>query len=911
MMSERNVEIPAGAANRAGLDKIYNPKEVEDALYQFWLERNYFHAATNPAKQPYTIVIPPPNVTAQLHMGHAYDNMLQDVLIRFHKMRGYETEWLPGTDHAGIATQNVVEKYLAKNENKTRHDLGREEFVRRVWQWKEQYGSIIIEQLKKIGCACDWERTRFTMDEGLSRAVTEVFVRLYNKGLIYRGRYIINWCPRCQTALSDEEAEHKETKSHLWYIKYPIYRSKKFITVATTRPETMLGDVAVAVHPEDKRYKKLIGKTAWLPILHRKIPIIADTAVDPKFGTGAVKVTPAHDPNDFLMGARHRLEPIIVINEDGTMNANAGPYEGLDRFEARKKIVEQLEREALLERIEEHTHSVGHCYRCDTRVEPYLSTQWFVKMKPLAEPALEAVRSGKIQIRPTRWIKVYTHWMENIRDWCISRQLWWGHRIPVYYCDQQHATVVTSAPERCATCGSTNLTQDPDVLDTWFSSWLWPFSTFGWPEQTPDLKYFYPGSTLVSGHEIIFFWVARMIMAGIEFMGDVPFRNVYLHGIVRDEQGRKMSKSLGNGIDPLEMVAKFSADAVRISLLVLSSEGSDINLSERDFEIGRNFTNKVWNAYRFLAMHLDEAVIQAANTDALAAAHAENRLELADRWILSRYSKTVRRLTTGLEEFHFHEALDNVYAFFWREYCDWYLELIKPRLNGDDPAAKRTALAIATYVMKNTMKLLHPFAPFISEAIWRGVTAEFGLGLGRHEAQSIMISHWPEPLAEFEDDRAEAEFALLQEMIGAIRNIRGEMNIPVSKTAEVLVAGGDGQDPAIITQHESYFEHLARVHSITYERNLSRPKMAASAVVKDFEIYLPLADLIDVNVERNRLEKERQRLEKLLESLNQRLHSQEFLNKAPQPVVERERQKKTEFETSLNKILANLGQLVE
>ncbi|MDZ7344937.1 MAG: valine--tRNA ligase, partial [candidate division KSB1 bacterium] len=822
-----------------------------------------------------------------------------------------EAEWLPGTDHAGIATQNAVEKYLAKTEKKTRDDLGREEFVRRVWQWKEQYGSIIIEQLKKIGCACDWERTRFTMDEGLSAAVTEVFVRLYHKGLIYRGRYIINWCPRCRTALSDEEVEHKETSSQLWYIHYPIFRSKKFITVATTRPETMLGDVAVAVHPGDKRYQKLIGKTVWLPILHRKIPIIADAAVDSQFGTGAVKVTPAHDPNDFHMGQRHQLEPIVVMNEDGTMNANAGPYEGIDRFEARKKIVEQLEREGLLERIEAHRHSVGHCYRCGTRVEPYLSTQWFVKMKPLADPALQAVRCGKIQLRPSRWIKVYTHWMENIRDWCISRQLWWGHRIPVYYCEQEHMTVTATAPERCTTCGSTNLHQDPDVLDTWFSSWLWPFSTFGWPQDTPELKYFYPGDALVTGHEIIFFWVARMIMAGLEFMGDIPFRDVYLHGIVRDAQGRKMSKSLGNGIDPVEMVEKYSADAVRVSLLMLSSEGADINLAERDFEIGRNFTNKVWNAYRFLAMHLDETAVQSATLDMLIRAREQNRLELADRWILSRYSRAVHRLTTALNAFHFHEAIDTLYAFFWREYCDWYLELIKPRLSSHDAETKRTALILAVFVMKNTMKLLHPFAPFISEALWRGGVAESGLGLGMHESESLMVAAWPEPLPDFEDQTAETEFALLQEMIGAIRNIRGEMNIPIGKTAEVLVSGGNGQDSAIIQQNQSYFEHLARVHSIKYDRNLPRPKMAASAVVKDFEIYLPLAELIDVNLERSRLEKERQRLEKLLEDLNQRLHSQDFLTKAPQYVVERERQKKAEFETSLKKIVANLEQLVE
>jgi len=903
-MSERSTET-----NRSGLEKIYHPKQVEDKLYQFWLAKNYFHGNIDPAKQPYVIVIPPPNVTAQLHMGHAYDNTLQDILIRFHKMRGCEAEWMPGTDHAGIATQNVVEKHLKKAEGKTRHDLGREEFVRRVWEWKEKYGTIIIEQLKKLGFACDWERTRFTMDEGLSQAVAEVFVRLYNKGLIYRGKYIINWCPRCMTALSDEEAEHKDVIGHLWYIKYPLYRSKKFITVATTRPETMLGDVAVAVHPQDKRYKNLIGKTAWLPILHRKIQIIADEAVDPKFGTGAVKVTPAHDPNDFLMGERHHLEPILVMNEDGTMNANAGPYEGLDRLEARKRVVEQLEREGLIEKIEEHTRPVGHCYRCGTTVEPYLSLQWFVKMKPLAEPALVAVRNGKIKIRPARWIRVYEHWMENIRDWCISRQLWWGHRIPIYYCEKDHMTASTAPPEKCITCGSANLRQDPDVLDTWFSSWLWPFSTFGWPKETPELKYFYPGSTLVSGHEIIFFWVARMVMSGLEFMGDIPFRNIYLHGIVRDAQGRKMSKSLGNGIDPLDMIAKYSADAVRLSLLMLSSEGADINLSENHFEIGRNFTNKIWNAYRFLVMHLDESKIQSANLEAINSARQQNRLELADRWILSRYNQTVQRLTNALDEFHFHEAIDAAYNFFWKEYCDWYLELIKPRLNGDDPEAKRTALAIATFVMKNTMKLLHPFAPFISEAIWRGEGGEQSLALGRHEAESIMLANWPAPINEFDHAGAEAEFSLLQEMIGAIRNLRGEMNIPIGKTAEVLIAGGDGQDPAIITQHESYFEQLARTHAIKYDRHLSRPKLAASAVVKDFEIYLPLAELIDVSVERNRLDKERLRLEKLLEDLNRRLHSQDFLTKAKAEVVDSARQKKTEYEMNLKKILANMEQL--
>ena len=902
-MSERNTET-----GRAGLEKIYNPKEVEDKLYKFWLERNYFHGEINAAKPPYVIVIPPPNVTARLHMGHAYDNTLQDILIRFHKMCGYEAEWMPGTDHAGIATQNVVEKDLAKSEKKTRHDLGREAFVRRVWQWKELYGSIIIEQLKKLGFACDWERTRFTMDDGLSEAVAEVFVRLYNKGLIYRGKYIINWCPRCMTALSDEEAEHRDTTGHLWYIKYALESGDGFITVATTRPETMLGDVAVAVHPDDERFKSMIGKTAILPIMNRKIKIIADTAVDPQFGTGAVKITPAHDPNDFLMGQRHQLEPILVLNEDGTMNDNAGAYKGLDRLEARQRVVAQLESDGLITKIEEHTRPVGHCYRCNTTVEPYLSLQWFVKMKPLADPALAAVRDGRIKIRPARWNKVYEHWMENIRDWCISRQLWWGHRIPIYYCEKDHLTASTTTPEKCTTCGSAKLRQDPDVLDTWFSSWLWPFSTFGWPQNSPDLKYFYPGSTLVSGHEIIFFWVARMVMSGLEFMGDVPFRNIYLHGIVRDAQGRKMSKSLGNGIDPLDMIEKYSADAVRLSLLMLSSEGADINLAERDMELGRNFTNKIWNAYRFLAMNLDAKIVQAANAESLSAAQQQNRLELADGWILSRYNYAVQQMTSAIGEFRFHEAIDAVYNFFWKEYCDWYLELIKPRMNGSDAEAKRTALTIATFLMKNTIKLLHPFAPFISEAIWRGEGATGSLALGLHEAESVSISAWPEPLVNFSDAAAEAEFAIIQEMIGVIRNLRSEMNIPIGKTAEVLIAGGDGKD---LQRHASYFAQLARTHAIKYERQLARPKQAASAMVKDYEIFLPLADLIDVNVERQRLEKERQRLEKLLENLNRRLQSQDFISKAKPEIVAGERQKQKEFEQNLQKLGVSLAQLME
>ena len=880
------------------LEKIYNPKEVEDRLYAFWLEKKYFHGVIRSDKHPYTIVIPPPNVTDRLHMGHAFNNTHQDILIRFFKMRGLETEWMPGTDHAGIATQNVVERDLAKREKKTRHDLGREKFVERVWQWKEKYGSIIIEQLKKIGCACDWERTRFTMDEGLSKAVAEVFVRLYKKGLIYRGKYIINWCPRCLTALSDEEADQKETSGHLWYIKYPIEKSKKFVTVATTRPETMLGDVAVAVHPEDQRYAKLIGRFAILPILKRRIPIIADPVVDKDFGTGAVKITPAHDPNDFLTGQKHKLAPILVMNEDATMNAEAGPYAGQDRYVARKNIVAQLEKEGLLDRVENHTHAIGRCYRCDTIVEPYLSDQWFVKMKPLAAPALEAVRGGRIRFHPARWEKVYAHWMENIRDWCISRQLWWGHRIPVWY----HKSTGEIHCETTPPPRPEEWQQDPDVLDTWFSSWLWPFSTFGWPQQTPESRYFYPGDALVTGHEIIFFWVARMIMAGLEFMGDIPFRHVYFTGIVRDAQGQKMSKSRGNGIDPVVTVEKYSADAVRFSLMILASEGNDVNLAERDFEIGRNFTNKVWNAYRFLAGYLEGSPPPAATLEAIQKLQREGRLELVDRWMLGRFDRAVERITSALEGFHFHDALDTAYNVFWRDYCDWYLELIKPRLNGQDAAAKAAALAMATFLMKGVIKLLHPFVPFITEAIWQE--------LGREEAESVFVSAWPSTTPGFDDAAAEQNFSLLQELIGAIRNIRGEMNVPISKSAEVLISG-NGQYANVIADHATYFKHLAKVSSIQCQPDLARPKLAASAVVKHLEVFIPLAGLIDVQVERRRLEKERLRLEKVLETLNTRLHSHEFLEKAPEEVVARERQKKSEMEASLSKVVANLAQLTE
>jgi len=888
------------------LDKVYDPKRVEDRWYQTWLERNYFHAEVRPDRESYTIVIPPPNVTDRLHMGHAYNNTLQDILIRTKRMQGYEALWLPGTDHAGIATQNVVERDLLKREGKSRHDIGREEFVRQVWEWKEKYGGIIIDQLKKLGCSCDWQRERFTMDEGLSRAVLEVFVRLYNKGLIYRGNYIVNWCPRCQTALSDDEVEHREQQGNLWYIKYPVKGSKRFITVATTRPETMLGDMAVAVHPSDPRFKGLIGKTVVLPLVNREVTIIADDLVDPKFGTGAVKVTPAHDPNDFVIAQRHGLQPLKVMETDGTMGEAAGRYAGMDRFQARKAVVKDLKQQGLLEKTETHVHSIGHCYRCHTVIEPYLSEQWFVKIKPLAEPALRVALDGTVRFHPERWTKVYVNWLENVKDWCISRQLWWGHRIPVYTCqDCGHLMVSVDAVSRCQKCGSQRVEQDPDVLDTWFSSWLWPFSTLGWPEETPDLDYFYPTRTLVTGHEIIFFWVARMIMAGLEFMGEVPFFDVYLHGIIRDAQGRKMSKSLGNGIDPLDMVNRYSADAVRFSLLMLSSEGNDINLSENDFEIGRNFSNKLWNAFRFLAMNLRPGDLELGRVEALQRLRAEHHLDLSDRWILSRYHRVVREVTDALESFRFHEAVATLYAFFWHEYCDWYLEVIKPRLyEGGEEEKRQAAVAVALAVLRGLVHLLHPFVPFITEEIFQQVRTD-------SDSESIVISPWPAADEAFFNAEAEEQMRLLQDLIGAIRNIRGEMNVPPNKRADVLIKSGDPQVLKLIEENRAYLEHLAKVQRLTASPTLAKPKRSASAVVNGFEVYVPLEGLIDIAVERLRLEREIVRLEQTLENLDRRLQSLDFRSKAPKEVVEREERKKQDFEANLEKLKSNLASLLE
>ena len=885
------------------IPKIYNPKTVEDRLYGFWQKKGFFHAEPNSEKTPYTIVIPPPNVTDILHMGHAYNNTLQDILIRFHRMKGFETLWLPGTDHAGIATQNVVEKRLLKEEGLTRHDLGREEFVKRVWQWREKYGGLIINQLKKLGASCDWSRTRFTMDEPYSRAVQEVFVRLYEKGLIYRGKYIINWCPRCHTALSDEEVVHKDEQGHLWYIKYPVKNSDRFVTVATTRPETMLGDTAVAVHPTDPRYKEFIGKTVLLPILNREIPIIADEQVDPEFGTGAVKVTPAHDPNDFEIGVRHKLASIVIMDTEGKMNENAGPYQGMDRFECRKALVQELEKQGLLEKVEPHRHAVGHCQRCDTVVEPYFSEQWFVRIKPLAEKALAAVQEGDIRFVPEKWTKVYENWMTNIRDWCISRQLWWGHRIPVFYCeDCGHMMVKREKPETCEKCGGTHIRQDEDVLDTWFSSWLWPFATLGWPEKTEDLAYFYPTNALVTAQDIIFFWVARMIMAGLEFMGEKPFSDVYIHGVIRDEKGRKMSKSLGNGIDPLKMVDRYSADAVRFSLIMLTSEGQDINLSESKFEMGRNFSNKIWNAFRFIMMNTDKNLIDpdfdpAKNWDFRAA-------ELSDRWIISRMQRAVDSVTKSLEAYRFNEALTTFYNFFWHDFCDWYLELIKPRLyQKKNIDARKWTLNLSLWLLKNSMKLLHPVMPFISEEIWQAVRTE-------NDAEGIAIAPWPKTRESFQSSEAESEMLFLQELIGAVRNVRSEMNVPPNRKADVILTGLDHSQKGALERNQAYLISLAGVESTTIHQNMQeKPRQAASAVVQGAEIYIPLGGLIDLEKERERLTKEITRLQNLIQQVNRKLANENFVKRAPEEIVRKERAKKQAYESDLEKLQKNLAGL--
>lgn len=879
------------------MEKRYNPRTVEQKWYDFWESKGLFHVCVNHQKAPFSVIIPPPNVTGGLTMGHVMDTVPQDIIVRWKRMQGYEALWLPGTDHAGIATQNVVEKELA-SKGLTRHGLGRKEFLEGVWAWKEEHGSRIIDQLKRLGCSCDWQRERFTMDEGLSRAVREAFVRLYDKGLVYKGKYIINWCPRCRTALSDEESEHKEVDGHLWYIRYSIKGSREHITVATTRPETMLGDVALAISPQDKRYKHLLGKTAILPLVGRELAVIEDDSVNPKFGTGIVKVTPAHDPNDFEMGQRHGLEPILVMNEDGAMNGNAGNYAGLDRFECRKAVLEDLERQKLIEKVKPHRHSVGHCYRCNTMVEPYLSDQWFVKMRPLALPAIEAVKDGRIKFYPKRWTNVYLNWMENIRNWCISRQIWWGHRIPVWYCRQCGQVVVNrEEPSGCPRCSGEDLVQDEDVLDTWFSSWLWPFSTLGWPEEAEDLEYFYPISFQTAGQDIIFFWIARMIMAGLEFTGQPPFPEIYIHGMVKDEQGRWMSKSLGNSPDPLEIIDEYGADAVRFSMVFITAEGQDAYFSEGRVEVGRNFANKIWNAARLVLMNTRDFDPGDIELDGL-------NLTLADRWILSCYNRVVERITASLSQYRFNEAAHTLYDFVWHQYCDWYLELTKSRFyRPNNRVDGDTARFVALFVLDGFLRLLHPFIPFITEELWQQFRHEFGQAL----PESIVIAKWPEVDERLFDQKAEEQMNTIQAVIDQIRNIRGEINIPLSKRTDVLIKGGEGEALKCLHRNRHYLFDLAKVGSLTVGKDLAKPKISASGVVGDLEIYLPLEGLFDLEVERARLEKEIDRVSKQLEGVRKKLMNEDFLQRAPKEVVEREKKKGKDYQSKLEKLERNLG----
>lgn len=865
-------------SSEINIPSTYDPHAVEEKWYEFWEEKGYFHAEVNKDQEPFAIVMPPPNVTGALHLGHAIDNTLQDILTRWRRMQGYNVLWMPGTDHAGIATQAKVEEHLAKD-GISKYDLGREKFLEKVWEWKEEYHGRITKQLRRLGSSCDWQRERFTMDEGCSHAVREVFVRLYEKGLIYKGKYIINWCPKCQTTISDIEVEHKEVAGHLWHIKYPVKGEDAYIVVATTRPETMLGDTAVAVHPEDERYRHLIGKTVVLPLVGREIPIIADNYVDPNFGTGAVKITPSHDPNDFEMGLRHDLPHVVVIDKEAKMTEEAGKYAGLNRYECRKQLVKDLEEAGFLVKVDEHTHAVGHCYRCDDVIEPLVSNQWFVKMKPLAEPAIQAVLDGRIRFVPERFTKIYLGWLENIRDWCISRQLWWGHRIPVWYCEDCGETICsTTDPDKCPKCGSTQLTQDPDVLDTWFSSALWPFSTMGWPEKTPELEHFYPTSVLVTGRDIIFFWVARMIFMGLEFMKDVPFRDVFIHGLVLDAQGRKMSKSLGNGVDPMEVIEKYGADTLRFMLVTGNTPGNDLKFQVERLEGVRNFANKIWNASRFALMNLTD--------------YEPNKypleLTLADRWILTKYNKTVQEVTANLEKYELGEAARAIYEFIWSQFCDWYIELAKPRLYGKEtPESRYTAQHVLQFVLGNTLKLLHPFMPFITEEIWQHLP---------HEGETIMLAPWPKVEEDFIFSEAEEQMDLIMETVRAVRNIRAEMNVPPGKTAEVIIMAPEAKDSQVMHVGQKYLSQLAKAEPVKiYEQLESKPTQAATAIVGDMEIYVPLKGLIDFEVEIKRLEKELTQAQKELEKLSAKLSNQGFLTKAPAEVVQKEKDRQREL----------------
>ena len=875
------------------LEKTYNPSEIEDRLYQKWLDNKYFHAEVDHSKKPFTIVIPPPNITGKLHMGHALDETMQDILIRFKKMQGYNTLWQPGTDHASIATEVKIIEAL-KEEGIEKEDLGREKFLERAWKWKEEYGGTIVSQLKKLGSACDWDRERFTMDDGCSKAVEEVFIKLYEKGYIYKGSRIINWCPVCQTSISDAEVEHVDQAGHFWHIKYPVVGTDDYLEIATTRPETMLGDTAVAVHPDDERYTHLVGKMLKLPLFDRQIPIVADEYVDKEFGTGAVKITPAHDPNDFEVGRRHDLPVINVMNDDATINENGGRYEGMERYEARKAIVKDLEEQGYLVKIKEHEHNVGTHDRCKTTIEPMVKPQWFVKMDELAKPAIEAVKNGDIKFVPERYTKTYLHWLENIRDWCISRQLWWGHRIPAYYCDECGETVVAKEkPEVCPKCGCTHFTQDEDTLDTWFSSALWPFSTLGWPEQTEELDYFYPTNVLVTGYDIIFFWVVRMVFSGYEHTGKAPFDTVLIHGLVRDDKGRKMSKSLGNGIDPLEVISQYGADALRFTLVTGNAPGNDMRFYMERVEASRNFANKVWNASRFMMMNFEQADFS----------HVElPDLTSADRWILSKFNTLAKDVTDNMDKYELGIAVQKLNDFIWEEFCDWYIEMVKPRLYNDEDNTKAAALWTLKKVLSESLKLLHPFMPFITEEIYCNLTGE----------ESIMLASWPEYRKEYSFAQEEAAVELMKEAVRGIRNIRAEMNVSPKKKAKVFVVSEKKEVRDIFEQGRVFFGTLGYASEVCVQADKEGiAGDAVSTVVPDAVIYMPFAELVDIEKEIERLKKEQKKLDGEIKRCEGMLNNERFLSKAPEQKVEEEKEKLSKYRQMLEKVEERLGQLVK
>ena len=880
----------------ANIPKTYDPQSFERKWYAYWEEHNLFHDAADESREPYSVVIPPPNVTGQLHMGHALDNTLQDILVRYQRMRGKNVVWIPGCDHAGIATQAKVEESL-RAEGTNRFELGREKFLTRVWDWKQQYGDRIMYQLRMLGASCDWERERFTMDEGCSRAVREVFVSLYEQGLIYQGTRITNWCPHCTTAISDIEVEHETEEGHLWHLRYRIEGTDDYVEIATTRPETMFGDTGVAVHPDDERYKHLVGKTLILPVVERRIPLFADAYVDPTFGTGAVKVTPAHDPNDFEMGLRHNLEQVVVINADGTMGEGAGKCAGLDRYECRKGLVKELAEIGALVRTEKHEHAVGHCSRCKTTIEPLVSKQWFVCMEDLAKPAIAAVKDGRVRFVPERFTKIYENWLENIRDWCISRQLWWGHRIPAWHCaDCGETSVSRTDITACTHCGSTHIHQDEDVLDTWFSSALWPFETLGWPKDTKDLRHFYPTATLVTGYDIIFFWVARMVMMGLRFGGDVPFRDVFIHGLVRDSEGRKMSKSLGNGIDPVEVIEKYGADTLRFMLITGNTPGNDMRFYWERVEAARNFANKIWNASRYMLMNLEGA------DDAFVP--EESDYTLADRWILTRSAETARAVTANLENYELGEAGRAIYEFLWSEFCDWYIELTKARLyDKENVRAKNTALYVLRTVLERTMRLLHPFMPFLTEEIWQKLP---------HEGRSIMRAPWPEVDEKEIDAEAEAAMTAIMEVIKVTRNLRAELGTPPGKKSALLLRVRDAALADVFAAHTDYFHALASASEVIFlAEDAPDPENVVTGALAGAAVYLPLAGLIDVEKETARLTKERDNLEKEIARLSGKLANAGFTSKAPAAVVAAEREKLAGYEEKIGLIRSRLADLAK